>query len=254
MSKARKIEFTHPEHAKTLANIMLKGGIVGAIWGHHLYFLACNACNLDAVKRMNKIKGRSEDQVFVSPGAVDEAEEFADIKRSKGLIFASHKKGMTPTKYLEFLYKRFPLGVELYANDKAPSTITFATDRGRTIWIAGHMNDKIYSKFLTTVRTLRRAGKNIVFAGTSLNLRGDNTLTVKQLDKVIEDFEDKIDAISVNPNASKLKKLRYTTSCSVVSFVGSKPKLLRVGCTSVPILKKYIPGLIVPNEIKSTRK
>lgn len=252
--KAQLIDRSHPSHHQTLAQIMLKGGVVGAIWGHHLYFLSCNACDLKAVARMNEIKGRAVDQVFVSPGAVEEAEEFADIKKSKGLIFAARRFNMSPAKYLEFLFRKFPIGVELFANGQAPDAVTFETKDGKTIWIAAHMGDKNYSKFLETVRNLRRAGHQIVFAGTSLNLKGDNTLTVKQLDKVVEDFGDKVDAISVHPQAKNLKKLKFSTSCSVVSFVGKRPKLLRIGCTKVETLKKYIPNLKIPQNLTSTRR
>lgn len=254
MAKLNLIDITHPKHSERLAEILLNGGVVGAIWGHHLYFLACNACDSRAVARMNSIKGRPKGQVFASPGAVEEAEEFSDFKKNQALLWASKQMKMTPRGYLTYLYRKFPLAVELYANNKAPSAVTFATDSGKTIWIAGHMGDRVYSKFLEVVRSLRKSGHRVVFAGTSLNLPGENTLTVKQLDQVIANFEDKIDAISVHPNADKLKKLRYATSCSAVSFIGSKPRLLRVGCTSLSTLKKYIPGLIIPEEIRSTRR
>lgn len=243
MMKAKLVDKTHSNHDETLAQIMLKGGIVGSIWAHHLYFLACNAWDLKAVFRMNKIKGRPKTQVLVSPGAVEEAEEFADIKKSKGLLYAALKMKMKPLRYLEFLFKKFPLGVELFAKSSAPSSVTFATKDGRTIWIAGHMGDKNYSKFLEAVRVLRKSGKKIVFAGTSLNLRGGNTLTVKQFDKVVQNFGGRLDAISTHPLKDRLKRVRYATSCSVVSFTAKRPKILRVGCTSTAILKKYIPGL-----------
>ncbi|TSC64656.1 MAG: Uncharacterized protein G01um101493_70 [Microgenomates group bacterium Gr01-1014_93] len=252
--KARLIDISHPKHAQTMAQIMLNGGIVGAIWGHHLYFLACNACNLKAVARMNGIKNRPKNQVFVSPGAVEEAQEFGDFEKSKALIWASRKLNLAPIKYLEFLFKKFPLGVELIANGKAPSSVTFTTKKGKTIWIAAHMGDKNYSKFLDEVRSLRKSGKKIIFAGTSLNLRGDNTLTVKDFDKVMEDFGDKVDGLSVHSRGGSLKKLRFSTSCSVVSFIHDKPKLLRVGCTKHKTLQKYIPGLEINDNLLYTRK
>lgn len=251
---AKLIETTDPKHAEALAEIMLKGGVVGAIWSHHLYFLACNACNTLAVTRMNRIKGRPLGQVFVSPGAVEEAEEFANLKKSKGLKVTAQKMVMSPSEYLAYLYKKFPLAVELYAKNNVPSSVTFATEDGKTIWIAGHMADKSYSKFLETVRNLRKNGKQIIFAGTSLNLRGDNTLTVREFDKVIAYFGDKIDAISVYPKGKSLKKLKYSTSSSVVSFIREKPLLLRIGCISVDVLKKYIPDLQLSKNLQTTRR
>src|SRR3989344_6860824 len=175
--KAKLLNISDPNHAKTMAEIMFSGGIVGAIWGHHLYFLACNACDAKAVSRMNKLKGRPKDQVFASPGAVEEAEEFGDLEKSRALVSTAKKMHLSPKKYLEFLYKKFPLAVELFAKKSAPNSVVFATSSGKTIWIAGHMADKSYSKFLEYVRNLRKSGKKIVFAGTSLNLKGDNTLT-----------------------------------------------------------------------------
>ena len=252
--KAKLLKTSDPKHSQTLASIMLKGGIVGALWGHHLYFLACNACDIKAVQRMNLIKGRHKSQVFASPGAVEEAEEFGDLEKSKALIFAAKKKQMSPKAYLEFLYMKFPLAVELFAKKNAPSAVTFATADGNTIWIAGHMTDKIYSDFIEQVRNLRRKGKKIVFAGTSLNLKGENTLTVRELDKAIEDFGEKIDAISVHPGEKTLKKLKFSTSSSAVSFTGVKPKLLRLGCTKITTLKKYIPDLQIPQKFLSTRR
>ena len=252
--QAKLIETTHPRHSETLAEILLQGGIIGAIWGYHLYFLACNAFNKKTVEKMNLIKGRDKDQVFASPGAAEEAEEFADFKKSKALNYAARRMGMSPYDYLEFLYHKFPLAVELYANKSAPSSVTFVTENGKTIWIAGHMKDKAYSKLLESVRNLRRQGKKVIFAGTSLNLAGDNTLTVREFDRVVADFTDKIDAIVVHPNYKNLKKLRYSTSCSVVSFINKKPILKRIGCSSIFTLKKYIPDLEISSQVASTRK
>lgn len=237
-----------------MAEILLQGGIVGAIWGHHLYFLCCNGFNKKAVARMNQIKGRPKNQVFASPGAVEEAEEFADFKKSKALLWAARQTKMSPRDYLKFLYQKFPLAIELYANSKVPSSLTFATKTGKTIWIAGHMRDKTYSKLLSAVRNLRKKGKKVIFAGTSLNLRGDNTLTVRELDKAVMDFGEKIDAIAFHPNYKNLKKLRYATSSSVVSFIGERPILKRLGCSSVATLKKYIPGLEIGEDLTTTRK
>lgn len=244
MVKAQLVSLSDPKHHQKLSQIISEGGVVGAIWGYHLYFLTCNAYNLEAVKRMNQLKGRAYDQVVVAPGAIEEVAEFADIKKSQGLKFAAQKIGMKPLAYLESLFKKFPLGIELYANAQAPSAVTFQTKNGKTIWIAGHMADSNYSKFLATVRNLRRAGKNIVFAGTSLNLKGEDTLTVKQADKVVKYFSDKIDAISLHPSSHKLKKTKYSTSCSVVSFIKERPQVLRIGCSPISTLQKYIPELI----------
>ncbi len=254
MAKAQLIDLHDPNHNQILSEILLKGGIVGSIWGHHLYFLACNAYNKKAVWKMNKLKNRPKDKVFASPGSIEEAEEFADIKRCKGLNNAAKKMNMKPLEYLEFLYKKFPLGVELYANASAPESVTFATENGKTIWIAGHLRDKYYKKFLETVRNLRREGKEIVFAATSFNLGGEDTLTIKDYDKAIEDFGDKIDAISVHPRREGLRRLNFTTSCSAVSFIHSNPKLLRLGATPVKTLRRYIPDLEIPDLVSSTRK
>lgn len=252
--KAKLIEVSDLKHAETLANILLEGGVVGALWGYHLYFLACNAFDQKATARMNKIKGRNKLQVLASPGAVEEAEEFAQLQNCRALNFTSKKMGMSPKTYLEFLFKKFPIAVELFANSSAPSTVTFATKDGNTIWIAAHSADKNYSKFLVAVRTLRRSGKNIVFAGTSMNLKGENTLTIRDFDKVIKDFGEKLDAIAVHQKNGKIKKLKFSTSSSVVSFIGNSPKLLRLGAASVVTLKKYIPDLQIPENISTTRR
>lgn len=254
MNKARLINITDPNHHNILAEILLEGGVIGTIWGYHLYFLACNACDEKAVGRMNLIKGRSEGQVCVSPGSVEEVEEFADLQKNSALLYAAKKMNMQPLEYIKFLYNKFPIAFEFYAKENTPSTLTFMKPEGKTIWIAGHIGDKIYSSLLSVVRNLRRNGKAIVFAGTSMNIKGDNTLTVKQLDKIIEDFGDKLDAISVYPKASKLRALKYSTSSSVVSFTSRDPKLLRVGNTSVNTIRKYIPGLQIPIQVNKTRK
>lgn len=254
MGKARLINITHPQHHQRMAQILLDGGIIGTLWGYHLYFLTCNAQNQQAVARMNLLKDRSPNQVLVSPGAVEEAEEFADIEGSPGLLTAASQMGLTPLKYLTLLFSKFPLGVEFKAKKSAPASVTSASGQGRTIWIAGHLADKPYNRLLKAVRELRRQGKKIVFAGTSLNLVGANTLTVKQFDQVVANFGDKIDAISVNPRAKDLKKVRYGTSCSAVSFVSIRPTVLRIGATSVTTLEKYIPNLKVPKCVPFTKK
>lgn len=254
MNKAVLINLSDPNHSKTLAEILINGGVVGSIWGHHLYFLACNACDPKAVAKMNSLKNRSVSQTFVSPGAVEDAEELSDFNKCNALLKTSQKMGMEPKKYLEFLFKKFPIGVELFAKDNVPNSLTFATEKGKTIWIAAHMGDKNYSKLLTEVRNLRKNGKKVIFAGTSLNLKGANTLTVNQLDKVLNDFGHNLDAISVHPKEKKLKRLKFNTSCSVISFISSKPKLLRLGCTNIKTLNKYIPGLEIPSNISNTRK
>ncbi|EKD91177.1 MAG: hypothetical protein ACD_30C00040G0022 [uncultured bacterium] len=254
MSKAALINLSDPNHHKTLAEILTNGGVVGSIWGHHLYFLACNACDPKAVAKMNSLKNRPATQTFVSPGAVEDAQELADLEKCPALLNSSQKMGMTPIKYLEFLFKKFPLGVELIAKDNVPNSLTFATDVGKTIWIAAHMGDKNYTKLLKEIRNLRKIGKKVIFAGTSLNLKGANTLTVNQLDQVLNDFGHSLDAISVHPKEKKLKRLSFNTSCSVISFISSNPKLLRLGCTNIKTLSKYIPDLEIPSDILNTRK
>lgn len=252
--QAKLVEITNPKHGETLADVILKGGVVGALWGHHLYFLACNAWDKKAVERMNEIKGRDKTQVFASPGSHEEAEEFADINKNKALRTASKKMGMKPLQYIEFLFKKFPLAIELFANKNAPPAVTFSTKKGKNIWIAGFAADKIYREFLDAVRNLRRNGETVVFAGTSLNLKGDNTLTVRDFDKVTRDFGNKVNALSVHPKANTLKKLKFSTSSSAVSFTSEKPKILRLGATSINTLKKYIPDLQVPVSISKTRR
>jgi len=254
MPKAKLVNLEDSNHNALIADILLDGGVVGSIWGHHLYFLAGNALDPKAIKKMNLIKGRPEGQVLASPGNANEAEEFGDLEKSKGLIFEAKKLGLSPVDYLSLLFKKFPLAVELYAKKNTPSTVTLNTEYGKTIWIAGHLSDKRYANLIDLVSSLRKDGKKIVFAGTSLNLTGQNTLTVRELDDVIKHFSDKVDAISVHPLSKALKKVRYGTSSSVVSFIHPKPRLIRVGTTSVKTLKKYIPDLEIPAEVKTTRK
>lgn len=254
MAKAKILDITHPDHHKTLADIVLNGGVVGTIWGYHLYFLACNAYDNKAVARMNLIKGRPKTQVLVSPGGAEDAKEFANLKKSKALVLSAKSQGMEPVEYLNFLFKKFPLGVELFAQKNAPSSITKKTGKGKTIWFAGHEGDKTYSKLLEIARSERANGQQIIFAGSSLNLKGDNTMTVNQMDEVIKIFSDKIDLLSILPKAKTLKKVKYSTSCSAVSFIGDRPKLLRLGCTSIKTLKKYIPDLQIESGLTYTKK
>ncbi len=254
MSQAKLLNLADSDHHTQMAQAMLKGGVVGAIWGHHLYFMACNAFDKSAVEKMNSIKNRPRDQIFASPGAVDEAEEFANLNKCPALKKTAKKMGLEPAQYLEYLFKKFPLAVELYAKKGIPSTVTFTTDKGRTIWIAAHMRDRNYQGLLSQVRDLRRKGNKIMFAGTSLNLKGENTLTVKDETKVLKHFRNKLSAISLHPYGKKLKRLNFTTSSSVVSFIHSKPRLLRLGNTSFRILKKYIPDLEVSSNLTRTRK
>jgi tRNA A37 threonylcarbamoyladenosine synthetase subunit TsaC/SUA5/YrdC len=254
MPKAKLINLSDPEHYNIMAQILLDGGVVGAIWAHHLYFLAGNAFDKEAVKKINQIKGRPVDQVLASPGSVEEAEELADFKKCEGLLYAAKKMKMTPKQYLEFLFRKYPLAVELYSKDDAPTSITLATEKGRTIWIAAHMTDKSYANLLGSVRKLRRGGNSIFFAATSLNLTGENTLTVKDFDTVLAQFGQKLNAISIFPNSDKLKKLKYATSSSAVSFIYKRPKLIRIGATSITSLKKYIPDLETDSNVPTTRK
>lgn len=255
MVKAKFLDINHPSHHKDLAQIILKGGVVGSLWGHHLYFLTCNAYDKQAVSRLNKIKGRPANQVLVSPGSIEEIEEFADIKRSEALINTSKLFKMTPIDYLKFLLKKFPLGIEFIAKVHTPGSISKSDEKGvKTIWLAGYLKDKYYCNLLDEVRSLRNKGHKIAFAGSSLNLKGENTLTIKDLDQVILEFGELVEALSVHPNSKKLKRLRFTTSCSAVSFIDEKPRLLRVGCTKISTLRKYIPNLVVPLNLASTRK
>lgn len=254
MSKAKLINITDPKHHEKMAVIMLKGGVVGSLWGHHLYFLACNAHNKNAVKRLNEIKGRPENQVLASPGGIAEAEEYSDLESNTGLIYAAKYFNKTPKEYLRYLYNQFPLAVELYANQKAPTTVTHQLEKGKTIWIVGHTADPFYMGFLESVRNFRKIGHNITFAGTSMNLSGENTLTVKEYDLLLKQFGNSVDAISVHPETGMLTETKYGTSSSAVSFIHEKPLLLRLGATPIEELKKFIPDLQIPESYQTTIK
>lgn len=255
MIKAKLISQTDPDHPKTLAKILADGGIVGSIWGFHLYFLSCNAFNKKSVARLNQIKGRQKGQVLASPGAEDEAEEFSDLTKNKALLRSAKEMKFTPKAYLRFLFNKFPLAVELFANKNAPPSVTFTTKLGKTIWVVGHNSDQNYRRFLDEVRSIRRdEGKKVSFAGASLNLTGDNTLTIRDFEMVLKEFGDLVDVLLVHPDSRKIKKLKYGTSCSVVSFIDMQPMLTRLGSTSFQTLKKYIPGLQVSEHLTKTRK
>lgn len=252
--KTEYIRISDTNYAKEVVNILLKGGIAGVTWGHHLYILACNAYDLKAVAKMNKLKERPPTQVCAIAGEIKEIEEFVDIKKSKGLLFASRKFNMTPLEYTELLFKKFPLLIEFARNRHAPKSATFMNERGDSVWLGGHISDQFYSKLIVEARNLRKNGKQIVIVGSSLNLRGENTLTVKELDKVKKYFDQKIDVIAIHHKAEKLKKLKFTTSSSVVSFLAEYPTLLRLGSVRAETLKKYIPGLVLSKDMTNTRK
>lgn len=254
MSKAKIINITDLNHHEKMALIMLQGGVIGSLWGHHLYFLACNAHNQKAVKRLNQIKNRPENQVLASPGGVEEALEYSDLEKNSGLVYAAGKMDKTPAEYLKYLYSQFPLAIELWANDNAPSTVSHNLEQGKTIWIVGHNADPYYDSFLKTIREFRKIGYNLTFAGTSMNKSGENTLTVLDYDLLIEQFADLVDAISIHPKNGKITEIKYGTSSSAVSFIDKTPKLLRLGATPIEELQKFIPDLQIPENFATTVK
>lgn len=254
MTKARLFNQNHPKHHLYLSQILLKGGLIGAVWGHHLYFLACNAYDNKAVSRLNRIKNRPETQVLASPGSSDEAEEFSDLNQNKALVKIATTLNLTPKQYIKFLFNKFPLAIELLSNNKAPDSITQKHPQGKTIWIIGYEKDKFYNKFLESVRIKRKNGIKVVFAGSSLNITGNNTMTIKQTEEVIRVFGPHLDAISIHPRYKEIRKIQFSSSSSAVSFINDRPKLLRLGTTPIKTLQKYIPNLEIPRNFAKTRK
>lgn len=250
---ARIIDITHPDHSNILTDVLASGGVVASLWGHHLYYLACNAFDGSAVQKLNAIKGRPADQILAMPGLSEEALEFTDARTNQVLKHTAKKAGMSPEQYIHFLYASFPIAMEFRANEKAPTSTTFVAGTQKTIWIIGHARDRRYAHLIETVRSLRNNGKSIVLAGTSLNLTGGKTLTVKNEKVAIDTFGDKVDILSVHPNARSLKKLRFTASSTVISFTHDRPLVLRLGVTPLKTLAKYIPGIKLSPDHKSTR-
>ena len=241
--KTKFISTSDPEYGKKLAKIILDGGIVGAIWGHHLYILACNGLDINAVTKLNKLKERSSNQVCAIAGAIEEIEEFVDLKETKGLMSTAKKVKVAPLEYIELLFRKFPLLIEFAHNERAPKSAVAINERGNSVWIGGHLGDKFYTNLITEARNLRSEGEPIVIVGSSLNLHGDSTLTVRDLEKTIKDFGNKIDALAVHHRADQLKRLSFSLSSSVISFLTVTPTLLRIGSTRFDTLRKYIPDL-----------
>lgn len=238
-----KISIFDAQHAKKAAEAVLNHGVIGSVWAHHLYYLACNAWSREAVNRLNQLKGRPLNQVLASPGNMEDILELADLQGTRGLKQSADIFGRDPESFLNLLTLKYPIMLILKAKNNLPPSIVSDNPAGKVIWIASYQGDRVYRNFLTEVRQLRKKGEKIILAGSSLNKNQEKTLTVKEYQQVEDNFGDELDFLSVHPGHSEIKKLRFSASATVIDFTSVSPTLKRVGSVSWDKLKKYIPNL-----------
>lgn len=205
------------------ANIIKKGGII-AFPTETVYGLGCNTFNLNAIKKVYKVKGRPADNPLIVHIADKKwLFDLADIDKDKINIVNKLISKFWPGPLTLVLKKK--------KNIKDISGLN-------TIAIRMPKN-KIALKFIKVCKC--------PISAPSANISGRPSST--SFNHVLDDFDGKIDGII------KTKKLcDIGVESTVIDLTSKNPTILRFGGIDIDDIKKIIPNIVVVKNVSHKPK
>lgn len=245
-------EETDPEEiADRIAN---KGHIGLMDWGEPqdmIYVMMGNGRDGAVARRMNRIKGRPEDQVLAISGFDDLVEIVGNPSESKALIHAAQRldSHASPMDVIRELFRQ-PVGVVVPAKEGVPPWISTVKNGETKVMIAGQShNCKVpyLDLYNQVVRTL--AGKYNTFCAASSGNRSDlEVYTASQQVAAYADFRRDIDFFVMRRDVSDLYRDHQTTSCTAFDL-GERASLKRWGSRDVRRFRAVLPQIDISKDV-----
>lgn len=217
-----------------VAQVVEEGGIAVFPWGkleRRCLAFMCDSADGRATSRINKIKARPPDQVLAVNGYPQLIEEIARIEDSRPLMTAAKRLGVKPVEVLRRTMSRGAVSFVFRARKGVPDTVTEEVDGGRTVMVAGEIEDGSGFDFYTElIRHLHR--RNIITAGSSVNRTKSGTYHVFEQKEAHQVLGKDVDIfVYHNPLPRRPPYAFNLESCSTFDMIvdSDTPQVVRFG-------------------------
>lgn len=220
-------------------------------WGdpeNMIFVMVGNGNDPEVVKRMNRIKGRPENQVIAVAGFDKLVDKLGDLSQAKAL----HKnKNISPQEIINKLFE-LPVGLIVPAKENVPDWMVHKKGNLRTIMIAGQSFNKSmnYVDLFNEVVRILADEYNTFCAGTSANRSDQDVFTIYQQEKAYEELKTDVDFFVMRKNIDNRYKRKKITSCTALDLIEERPLLKRWGNKDVGHFKKHLIDLDIPRSIE----
>lgn len=244
------------EVADLAVEILNHEGIVAVPWGvpgrRRIFALLGVTDNQAVAKRINRAKGRPEDQVL-SVSIIPEAIPDVIIPDSSpALMRAADRLHRKPEEILGEIFRKMPMGFFLEAKSHLGSWITDLDNDGRrVVYIGGGDTDHPHNFYSIVYERFYREYHRLLIA-TSANRTGEDTHPVYRYDKVCEELGEYIDLIVLDKNATSrpIPIFSHFVSPTMVNLLQDPPELIRRGSKHECALEPYFGRVSVPEKAK----
>lgn len=218
-----------------------------------IYVMIGDSRDIKVTVRMNRIKGRPEDQALAVAGFAGIIPHIADLSKSQAWEIARQRRGLSHEDLLDRIYHH-QVGLILPARDHLPDAISKVNARGiRTVMVAGqsHNNNFNYlDLYNPTVQTLFYE-YGIVAAGTSAHKGDNDSYTTYDQNRACEALGDKVDFIVLRKVVPRPRRLdSKIASCTAFDVAGDKVVLERLGSREIARFREYLGAIDIPSEVK----
>lgn len=233
-----------------------KGEIIVVPWGkpqRRIFAMLGVADDPEVAKKINRAKGRPEDQILsicVIPEVIKQA---ALVDTSESLKKASKRLEKKPEEILGEILEKMPMGFFLEAPQNLGSWVTSTDKNGKKVVYIGGGDTKHQHNFYSLVykKFFQKYGKLLI--ATSANKTGEDTHPVTNYKKAYEELKEDVDIIFVD---KKIKThpvpfLRHLVSPTMINLLKNPPQLIRRGSKHERILEPYFGKIKVPKGVKS---
>lgn len=242
----RKAEILYAEDTKPdeIADRVLHGQIGLMDWGdpkNMIFVMIGNAGIPDVLNRMNRIKGRPQNQVLAVSGSAELVMKLGNVSASQAIQRVCKSEDVSAGKLVARLFE-YPIGLVVEANPDLPNGITKINGRGQnTVMIAGQSyNPKYgyYDLYNPSVRAMDKKG--IIPCASSGNRENEQVYTVYQQEKAYKDFRGEIDFFIKRSNLDPDYRNRRITSCTAIDLSGGEPIAKRWGSRDISYFEQYL--------------
>ncbi len=254
------VDFSNESKVKKAVNLAVKilvgSGIIVVPWGkpqRRIFAMLGVADDLEVAKKINRAKGRPEDQVLsvcVIPEVIKLA---ALVDNSKLLKNAAKRLGKRPEEILGEILEKMPMGFFLEAPPNLGSWVTSIDKNGKKVVYIGGGDTGYKHNFYSLVykKFFQKYGRLLI--ATSANKTGEDTHPITNYKKAYEELKMDVDAVFVDKKIKihPVPFLRHLVSPTMINLLKNPPQLIRRGSKHERILKHYFGKIKVPKGVKS---
>lgn len=248
--KAADIYYTEEADPNEIAYRIARKKHIGVLdWGdpeNMIFVMVGNGRNPEAAKRINRIKGRPENQVLAVAGFDGLVEKLGELDKAKAL----QTNDQSPQELVKKLFE-LPVGMIVPAKADTPDWITTNELGQKKVMIAGQSHNPLmeYTDLFNQVVHILANEYDTFCAGTSANRADKDIFTVYQQEEAYEELKNDVDFFVMRRNLdSKLSK-KHITSCTAIELDKEKAVLKRWGSKDIHHFKKHLKELTIPDDI-----